>query len=87
MTGRIPDETEFRCAAAPGLDEDALHVALTDGPGAVWGDDRPWPSPSAAPPPGECWDQGVERRRRHAALLRTWEVSDRPGARPPVPPP
>lgn len=83
MTRRIPDETEFRCAAAPGLDEDALHMALTDGPGAVWGDDRPWPTPSATPPSGECWDQERERRRRHAALLRTWEVSVSSPDRPP----
>lgn len=74
MTGRIPDETEFRCAAAPGLDEDALHMALADGPGPLWGDDRPWPDPAA----DGRWDQERERRRRHQALLRLWEVAVTP---------
>lgn len=72
----IPDGTQFRCAAAPWLDEDDLNAAL-QGPGAsgaVWGDGRPWPEPD--PPP---WSDEAERRSRHAALLRRWD----PGVSPP----
>ncbi len=67
MTG---DDISFRTLAAPGLDEDDLFAAMTgtQGAGALWGDGRPWADPPAAP----AWGPELERRRRHAELLRKW---------------
>lgn len=74
----IPEGTLFRCAAAPGLDEDDLQVALDGAQGGeVWGDGRPWPGPE----PREAWSDDGERRRRHERLMRRWGG----GVSPPVP--
>jgi hypothetical protein len=69
--GRLPDDLDFRTAAAPGVDEDELFIALMCGSalGAVWGDGRPWPAYGPDPP----WSQDRERRRRHERLLERWE--------------
>lgn len=68
-------EVVFRTAAAPGLEEDDLFLALhgLPGPGAVWGDGLPPPGPPEPP-----WDEDRERRRRHEDLLRRWPPG-RPG--------
>jgi hypothetical protein len=69
---RIPDDLCFRSAAAPGLEEDDLFIALMVGSAvsALWGDGRSWPSGE----PDEAWDEERERRRRHERLMRTWDV-------------
>jgi hypothetical protein len=69
---RLPDDLAFRSAAAPGLEEDDLFIALMVGSAvsALWGDGRSWP----APDPDERWDEERERRRRHERLLRSWDV-------------
>lgn len=70
---RVPDDTTFRSAAAPGLDEDDLFIALMVGASvsALWGDGRSWP---AADHHDEGWDEERERRRRHERLMRSWDV-------------
>lgn len=66
----IPDDLEFRCGSAPGLDEDDIFIAMLAGAfSGVWGDGRAWPAAG----PDERWDQEDERRRRHERLLREWE--------------
>jgi hypothetical protein len=69
---RLPDDTAFRSAAAPGLDEDDLFIALMVGSAvsALWGQGRSWPDPD----PDEGWDPERERRRRHERLMRSWDV-------------
>ena len=66
----LPDDLVFCTAAAPGLDEDDLFVALVSGAGPVWGDGRPWPACG----PDEPWSEERERRRRHERLMRCWAV-------------
>jgi hypothetical protein len=69
---RIPDDLRFRSAAAPGLDEDDLFIALMVGSpvSALWGDGRSWPVDES----DRAWDEERERRRRHERLMRTWDI-------------
>jgi hypothetical protein len=69
---RVPDDLCFRSAAAPGLDEDDLFIALMVGSAvsALWGDGRPWPDAAR----DDAWDEERERRRRHERLMREWDV-------------
>jgi hypothetical protein len=63
-------DVAFRSLAAPGLDEDDLFAALQGMPadGSLLGGGVP----GQFGPPEAAWDEGAERRRRHAELLSKW---------------
>jgi hypothetical protein len=65
----------FRTLSAPGLEEDDLFAAMygLPGEGVLWGDGVS----VAFDPVDSPWDEEVERRRRHEALLAKWRPERR----------